>query len=139
MGGNPEKGGQIFWTNSSAQCVRCHAVWDYGGNVGPRLNGVADRLTRNQLLEALIEPSARIAPGYGIVSLELKDQRKINGILQWETADQYAVKVADRPDTLINRKDVVNRVNSPSSMPPMHFLLTRKEIRDVVAYLATLK
>jgi putative heme-binding domain-containing protein len=139
LGGDPERGMMIFWSNSSAQCVRCHAIHDYGGNVGPRLNGVASRLSREQLLEALIEPSTRIAPGYGMVTLELKNKQKINGILQQEKADGYIMKIGDRPDTLVKKTEVVNRVNAPSSMPPMHLLLSRKEIRDVVSFLGTLK
>lgn len=95
-GGDPGRGANIFWSNSSAQCVRCHAIDDYGGNVGPKLNGIASRLKQEQLLEALINPSARIAPGYG-------------------------------------------KEGTPSSMPQMTLLLNKKEIRDVVAYLATLK
>jgi putative heme-binding domain-containing protein len=139
LGGDPRKGGAIFWNNSSAQCVRCHAIDDYGGNVGPRLNGVANRLSREQLLEALIEPSARIAPGFGLVTLELKNGQKINGILQQEKPEGYLMKVGDKPDTMVRKAEVVNRINSPSSMPPMHLLLKKKEIRDVVSYLATLK
>jgi putative heme-binding domain-containing protein len=119
--------------------VRCHAINDYGGNVGPRLNGIATRLKHEQLLEALIEPSARIAPGYGLVSLELKDKQNINGILQQEKAEGYLMKVGDRKDTLIKKSDVVKKVNSPSSMPPMHLMLNKKEIRDVVAFLSTLR
>jgi mono/diheme cytochrome c family protein len=49
------------------------------------------------------------------------------------------MKVGDKADTLIRKTEVANRINSPSSMPPMHLLLNRKEIRDVVSYLATLK
>jgi putative heme-binding domain-containing protein len=139
MGGDPKKGNRIFWNNSSAQCVRCHAIDDRGGNVGPRLNGVANRLSREQLLEALIEPSARIAPGFGLVTLELKKGQKINGILQQEKKDGYVMKVGDKADTLVRKSDVANRINSPSSMPPMHLMISRKEIRDVVSYLATLK
>ncbi len=139
MGGDPKKGNRIFWNNSSAQCVRCHAIDDYGGNVGPRLNGVANRLSREQLLEALIEPSARIAPGFGFVTLELKNGQKLNGILQQEKKDGYLIKVGDKPDSLVRKTDVSNRINSPSSMPPMHLMISRKEIRDVVSYLATLK
>lgn len=138
-GGDPGRGAQIFWANSSAQCVRCHAIDDYGGNVGPKLNGVASRLTQEQLLEALIEPSARIAPGYGMVTLELKNKQNINGILQQEKPDGYVMKIADRPDTLVKKSDVANRLNSPSSMPPMTTLLNKKEIRDVVAFLAAMK
>ena len=139
QGGDPRKGMMIFWANSSAQCVRCHAVDDYGGNVGPKLNGVASRLKREQLLEALIEPSARIAPGYGLVSLDLKNGQKLNGILQQEKPEGYLVKVGNNPDTLVKKTDVAQRTNSPSSMPPMHLLLNKKEIRDVVAFLASLK
>jgi quinoprotein glucose dehydrogenase len=139
QGGNPEKGAYIFWANSSAQCIRCHAINDYGGNVGPRLNGVAKRLKQEQLLEALIEPSARIAPGFGIVTLETKNKQNLNGILQQEKPEGYVMKIGDRPDTLVKKSDVANRINSASSMPPMHLLLNKKEIRDVVAFLSTLK
>jgi mono/diheme cytochrome c family protein len=93
-GGDVRKGNRIFWNHQTAQCIRCHAYDDAGGNAGPRLNGIADRLTKEQLLEALIEPSARIAPGFG---------------------------------------------KPPSSMPPMHLLLNKRELRDVLAFLQTLK
>jgi putative heme-binding domain-containing protein len=139
QGGDPQRGSMIFWANSSAQCVRCHAVDDYGGNVGPKLNGVASRLSREQLLEALIEPSVRIAPGYGIVSLDLKNGQKLNGVLQEERPDALLMKVGNNPDTLVRKTDIAQRNNSPSSMPPMHLLLSKKEIRDVVSFLATLK
>lgn len=138
-GGDPGRGANIFWANSSAQCVRCHAITDYGGNVGPQLDGVASRLKHEQLLEALINPSARIAPGFGIVTLELKNKQSISGTLQQEKPDGYLMKVGDRPDTLIKKSDVANRINAASSMPQMTFLLNKKEIRDVVAFLATLK
>jgi quinoprotein glucose dehydrogenase len=93
-GGDPNRGRRIFFQNQTAQCGRCHAVGDRGGNAGPRLNGVANRLSRQQLLESLINPSARIAAGYG---------------------------------------------TTVSSMPDMRYLLSKKEIRDVVAWLAELK
>lgn len=139
MGGDPGRGGNVIWSNSSAQCLRCHAYDDYGGNIGPRFNGIANRITREQMLEALIEPSARIAPGFGMVTLELKNNGKVNGILQSEKPDAFVMKVADRPDTVIKKSEVANRINAPSSMPPMHFLLSKREIRDVVSFLATLK
>jgi len=139
VGGDPKKGAAIFWGDGSAQCVRCHAINDYGGHVGPNLGGVASRLKPEQLLEAVIEPSARIAPGFGQVTLDMKGGQKIVGILQEEKPDTYRVKVGDKSDTLIKRADVANRTNSPSSMPPMYLLLNKKEIRDVVSYLGTLK
>jgi len=139
LGGDPRRGAGIFWGHPTAQCIRCHSFNDYGGIAGPRMNGIAKKLTHEQILESLIEPSARIAPGYGIVVLELKNAKKISGILQEENTDGYVMKVGDKPDTLVSKLDVVKKTDSPSSMPPMHYLLTKKEIRDVVSFLATLK
>ncbi|MBC7672054.1 MAG: hypothetical protein H7247_06485, partial [Polaromonas sp.] len=39
----------------------------------------------------------------------------------------------------ILKTDIASRVNGPSAMPAMGSILTRREIRDVVEYLSTLK
>ncbi len=137
-GGDPDKGRRIFYSDQSAQCIRCHAYNDYGGNAGPRLNGVADRLSREQLLEALINPSARLAPGYGNVTLELKDGKTVTGILQGESKSGITVKVGDE-EQVIPLSQIVKRTNAASSMPDMKSILTKKQIRDVVSFLAELK
>jgi putative heme-binding domain-containing protein len=72
LGGDANKGRDVFFNNQNAQCMKCHAYDDRGGNAGPRLNGIANRISRQQMLEALITPSARLSPGYGMVTLELK-------------------------------------------------------------------
>jgi putative heme-binding domain-containing protein len=110
-----------------------------GGSAGPRLNGVAARLTREQILESLIDPSAQLAPGFGTVTVELKSGKKINGILQAEKTSDLVLKVGDKPDTLIRKDQIVKQTKGGSSMPPMRLLLTKKEIRDLVSYLSTLK
>jgi quinoprotein glucose dehydrogenase len=139
LGGDVEKGRNLFFRNQTAQCMRCHSFNDYGGDAGPRLNGVAARLTREQLLEALIEPSARIAPGFGIVTVQLKDGKSIAGILQEENEEKFVLKLGDRPDTVIRKADIARQTTAPSSMPPMRYLLTKREIRDLVSFLATLQ
>lgn len=139
LGGEPDLGRRIFFRHQTAQCIRCHSYDDLGGNAGPRLNGVASRLTREQLLEALINPSARLAPGFGTVNLTLKNGKTVSGILQGETNTEVMVKVGDQPDTAVRKDQIAKRVNSPSSMPEMKYLLTKREIRDVVSFLATLK
>ncbi|AKD53775.1 DUF7133 domain-containing protein [Spirosoma radiotolerans] len=139
LGGEPDLGRRIFFRHQTAQCIRCHSYDDLGGNAGPRLNGVASRLTREQLLEALINPSARLAPGFGTVNLTLKNGKTVSGILQGETNTEVMVKVGDQPDVAIRKDQIAKRANSPSSMPEMKYLLTKREIRDVVSFLSTLK
>jgi putative heme-binding domain-containing protein len=138
-GGDLDKGRNLFFRDQAAQCMRCHSYNDYGGNAGPRLNGVAARLTPEQLLESLIEPSARIAPGYGIVTVELNNGKSVAGILQQERTDAIILKVGDRPDTVINKTNIAKQTSAPSSMPPMRYLLTKRQIRDLMSFLTTLK
>lgn len=137
-GGDAARGERIFYQHQTAQCIRCHSLGDMGGSAGPRLNGIAARLTAEQRLQALIDPSARIAPGYGTASITLKSGKTINGIVGNEGNGAITVKRGNDPDTLIQATDIETRVNASSSMPPMRLLLTKKEIRDLMSFLATL-
>jgi len=138
-GGDVARGRNLFFRDQTAQCMRCHSYNDYGGNAGPRLNGVASRLTQEQLLEALIEPSARIAPGYGIVTVNLKNGKSVAGILQEERKNSILLKMGEKPDTVINKTDIVKQTAAPSSMPPMRYLLTKRQLRDLMSFLKTLR
>src|SRR5690606_35866342 len=50
-GGDPRRGSRIYYQNQAAQCTRCHAIFEIGGAVGPNLEGVGSRLTREELAE----------------------------------------------------------------------------------------
>jgi quinoprotein glucose dehydrogenase len=139
QGGDPERGKGVFWGNENAQCLRCHSFDDFGGNAGPRLNGIGARLTRTQLLEALITPSKKIAEGFGTVTLELKNGNKLSGKLQSENDQAFVIKSGQKADTTILKADIVKSTLAGSSMPPMYLLLSKKEIRDLISFLETLK
>ncbi len=139
LGGNPDMGKYIFISNTNAQCMKCHAYDDRGGNAGPRLNGIANRISRQQILEAVITPSARLSPGYGMTNIELKDGKKLFGILEKETPTSVTIKIGGQPTQVIEKSQVAKRTDSPSSMPDMKQILSKREIRDVVSFLATLK
>jgi quinoprotein glucose dehydrogenase len=138
QGGNPNKGRQIFFQHQQAQCMKCHAYDDRGGNAGPRLNGVGNRLSHEQLLESLIDPGKRIAPGYGIVMLELDDGQSVSGIFQGEDAHGVKIRKGQDPDQVIPHSKIKKKTFSPSSMLDMKGILSKREIRDVVSFLATL-
>lgn len=138
-GGDIVKGQRIFFQSQTGQCMRCHAYDDMGGNVGPAMNAIARRLSRQEILESLIDPSKRIAPGYGVVTLELDNGKKVIGVLADENSKSILVKQGASPDTLVMKSNVTTRKDAASSMPDMKAVLSRREIRDLVAYLATLK
>jgi quinoprotein glucose dehydrogenase len=64
-GGDARRGAGVVFTNPAAECTRCHAFEGTAANVGPNLSNIGATLSRDQLVEALLEPSARIAPGFG--------------------------------------------------------------------------
>lgn len=139
FGGNIDEGRNLFYNNSAAQCVRCHATGDYGGKVGPALTTIGGTLSREQLLQALILPSARIAPGFGNVSLVLKDGQKVYGVLTKETDSALTVATSDAEPLVVPLSRITKRENLPSSMPPMDETLSKREIRDIVEFLSSLK
>jgi len=138
-GGNPRAGRRIFYRNAAAQCVRCHAIGDYGGDIGPKLTNIANELTREQLLESLVDPSARVSPGYGVVSVAQKNGTRISGTLVEETASELAIKTSTGTTEKILKNEVEAVQEGPSSMPPMGTILSRRELRDLVAFLSELK
>ena len=138
-GGDARRGQHVIFQGPAAQCTRCHNFGTGpGASVGPPLRTIASRLTREQLLEALVDPSARIAPGFGPVQVTLKNGKRTFGTLLEETDSFIMVDAGSGPSKVL-KADIARRVNGPSAMPPMGTLLTRREIRDVVEYLSTLK
>jgi quinoprotein glucose dehydrogenase len=138
-GGSAQRGRQVTQEHAAAQCGRCHTAVGTTPAVGPNLAGVGGRLTREQLLEALILPSARITPGYGQVSVTLKSGRKLEGTLLEESPTTIAIEDARQGVQRVPVADIATRTNAPSAMPPMNVLLTPRELRDVVEFLASQK
>ena len=138
-GGDPRQGAQVFYRNSAAQCARCHAIGGRGGEVGPSLTQIGNVLSREDILLSLVEPSARIAPGYGMLSLTLEGDQSTSGILTDETSNYVIVKTSDAEPVRIPKSKILQRRNAPSSMPAMGGLLNQRELRDLVAFLTSLK
>lgn len=138
-GGNRRAGYDYFNTNSTGQCVRCHAVGGAGGSVGPAMDNIGNLLSREQILEALINPSARLSPGYGMVTVTLKDGQTVTGILEEETKDELILKTSDAEPMEIALSRIDKRKNMASGMPPMGTLMSKREIRDVIEFLAGMK
>jgi putative membrane-bound dehydrogenase-like protein len=138
-GGRWWQGRNVFANNPTAQCVRCHAVNGTGGQVGPALDNIANILTREQILESLIEPSKRLAPGYGSITVTLTDGQVVTGVLEEETHDELILRTNDAEPMEIAHSRIKKRENGISAMPPMGRMISRRELRDLMEYLGSLK
>lgn len=138
-GGDAASGKEIFYSGGAAQCLRCHKVNGQGSNVGPDLSNVGNQYTNNYLLEALVDPSGSIAPGYGNITLTLKDNKTINGLFRAETENTITIGKTKASQKTYKKSDIANIQRPVSGMPPMNYILSKSEVRDVLAFLQTLK
>ena len=139
FGGNWWQGRSVFTSNPTAQCVRCHSVKGAGGTVGPPLDNIGNILSREQILESLIAPSARIAPGFGNVTLTLTDGQVVSGLLKEETAQYLLLGTSHAEPMKVPLSRITRRENAVSGMPPMGRMISKRELRDLIHYLAGLK
>ncbi len=138
-GGDAEKGVALFRYSNSTQCVRCHMVGTRGNKVGPDLTTIATRITPEQMVEALVAPAARIAPGFGRVTVVLKNGERIEGSFDAETKNDVSITANNKAQTIQRSTIEKLEFGGISPMPPMGLGLTKAELRDLVAYLSTLK
>lgn len=140
-GGDPEAGYEWFVSHPAAECMRCHRIGedhDVGGETAPNLSGIAARhKDRRYFIESLIQPSAVIAPGFGVVTLGFKNGATASGNLLAETADHLDIEYKGKA-VRVQRSDVATLSEPASAMPPMSGILKPAEARDLVAWLASL-
>ena len=138
-GGDPRRGKTIMLSHVAAQCTACHKIADgKGSTVGPNLKSVGLR-ERAYLLESLVNPMAQIAKGYGTISLTLKNGETIAGQFREEKDGKIELRDAEGQTTKIPVAGIAERSPVITTMPPMIAILSKQEIRDVVAFLATLR
>lgn len=140
-GGDSKLGRSIFAGHRKAQCLRCHKVNGLGGDAGPDLSKVAERSKgdREFLLESLINPHAKLAKGYGTVTVVLEDGKVISGTVTSESDTKLVLRTSEGRMQEIKVSEIEQRVKPQSPMPPVGKVLTLRELRDVVEYLSTLR
>jgi len=145
QGGDVTRGKEIFMTHAAGQCAKCHKVDGDGGVAGPELTGIGTRHDRRYLLESLVSPSAVVVPGYGLMMMSLKNGETIGGAFISEDDTHVTIKVID-PDNSsqqienkIALADIASRQPPISAMPPMGLMMKKSEVRDLVAFLASLQ
>jgi putative heme-binding domain-containing protein len=139
-GGDATRGKAIINGHLGANCIACHRVdSDEGSEVGPSLRKVGAERSKFEITESLVEPSAKIVPGFGIETIVLKDGKTLAGSVTKESPNSIELKLADGKTQKVSVAIIASRAPPVSLMPPMLGILTPEEIRDVVAYLSGLK
>ena len=139
FGGNAADGRKIFFERPEASCVRCHKVGGEGGDVGPDLTQVGARQTRDYLLESIVYPNAVISQGFENQIVTLKNGTSYAGTQKSETETELVLNSPEDGVVKIAKKDIQSRERGMSGMPEgMGEVLSRRELRDLVEFLASL-
>ncbi|MFD0893716.1 c-type cytochrome [Luteolibacter ambystomatis] len=137
-GGDAARGKDIYEAHLAAQCTACHRVGKEGSNVGPPLTEVGKK-GRDYILESLVLPQAKIAPGYGAMTVTKKDGTVLAGAPKSESAQAVVMLMPEGKELSIPAADIASKTDAISPMPPMGAILKPGELRDLVEYLSSLK
>jgi len=121
----------------SKTCQNCHRLFGTGGDIGPDVTG-SNRANIDYILENILDPSAVIGRDYQMTVVALTDGRVINGLLRQETDSALTIQTIN-DKVVLPKSEIEERSLANVSMMPERQLetLTKDEVRDLVAYLAS--
>lgn len=130
--GSVERGKQVF----EDACAKCHVARRAGARVGPDLAGI-NMKTKEELLTAILDPSASIEPRYVNYVVTTKDGRMFDGVLAGETAGAITLRGGSEQDVTIPRGQVAEIRSSTISLMPedIEKAVGKQGLADVIAYL----
>jgi PQQ-dependent dehydrogenase (methanol/ethanol family) len=122
--------GERFF-HGAGRCSTCH------DSTGPDLSNIARQLTLPELEQSLDDPSARIAPGYGVVDVVLNDGQTLRGFARSRGSHDLQLQLLTGEFRLLTDREYRDIKSEPMSlMPPLR--ATPAERRDLLAYLSRL-
>jgi quinoprotein glucose dehydrogenase len=138
-GGDPKIGLTLFREKDELGCYRCHRAAGNGGDVGPAMDKIGSKRDREYLLRSIVMPNADYAEGFETVLLKLSDGSVAAGMLTKEGPESVVLTTlgAAQPQTIPTSK-IVGRDRLPSLMPEgLTQMLSKRELRDIIAFLAS--
>lgn len=132
---------------TSAKCILCHRIEDKGTDYGPDLRGWARNQEKEVIIQAIANPSAEIALGYGGTEVLLKNGKRVHGIafnnseLGRDDSPPVVIQSAGGLTQLIPREQIEQRQSFKRSLmyDPGTLGLTEQDIADLAAWLQTYK
>lgn len=139
MGGDATAGRRLFFERQDIACLRCHKIKGEGGEVGPEL-GEIGKQPREYILESIVHPNKKIAPGFESVLVKLKDGMSFAGVVKSENDTILEINSPEDGPMKIDKSKIESRNTGLSAMPAdVATILTKRELRDLIEFLATQK
>ncbi len=125
-----------------ATCNKCHMAAVAGQELGPTLDQIALKYSREKLLQHMLEPSAEIGEKFQSHQFLLMDGSSVSGLIVKESDEKIELMtdlLKPKEILTIPKEDIDEQVKSKVSAMPTGLLdvLTEKEIAGLVAYVDT--
>ena len=139
-GGDSARGKHVFFSKKTA-CNACHRIAGQGESIGPDLSKIGEVRTPRDLLEAIVLPSMSFARGFESYTVSTRSGQIYTGVIGRETAECIYLRTPQRAEIRIERDAIEEMAPSRVSVMPQGLdkTMTAEELRDLVAYLKTLK
>ena len=139
--GEAGRGRALFQDEKRLACAKCHSIDGTATKAGPDLYAVGDKFPRREIVQAILEPSAEIAIGYGTTIVETKSGEVHEGIVKQSSDKAIELMNANGQRVRIPGDDVLRQRGSAVSLMPegLPAGLSREEFTDLVEYLVTLR
>jgi cytochrome c oxidase cbb3-type subunit 3 len=135
LNGNPAAGEALFW--GKGDCGRCHQIGSRGNRLGPDLARGSRRSNAENLKKAIVDPNDDITPGYAIITVVTRDNKKISGLERW--LDNFSARLVDESgnERTFLRDEVTSVTREMRSTMPDNYskIFSDAELDDVVAYI----
>jgi len=138
--GDVKEGAEIY-QRAQLNCVACHQIGGVGGILGPNLDTVGAGLPLDLIVESVLWPNRQLKEGYFAVTVTTKDGNVFTGY-----EEKGAEGILWLRDTATGKRqpitpaNIAQRNNIGTLMPAgLTNSLKPEELRDLIAYLATLK
>jgi len=135
VSGDAAAGERFF--SGKGQCASCHMVYGGGSPIGPDLSNVAREMTVDEVREALVRPGGRITPGYGLVTVQLRDGSSIRGFAR--SRSNFDIRVQDFEGGLhLIQEGQVSAIREETGSLMQPVKASPKDMQDLIAYLSGL-
>jgi putative heme-binding domain-containing protein len=137
--GNAKHGKEIF-ERPAINCIACHQIGGKGGIIGPQLDALGRGVPIELIVEAVMWPQRQIKEGYTATTVTTKDGRTLMGYKTSESDSELGLRdMAVGTVTTLPKSQLATRTDAGSLMPEgLTASLSREELRDLIAYLASL-
>jgi putative membrane-bound dehydrogenase-like protein len=130
--GDPYNGKRLY----TAACASCHRMFNQGGDIGPDLTSF-NRRDENNLLLAIVNPSAEVREGYENFSVETRDERALSGFIVEQDERRVILRGFDGQNVVLPRAEIATLEAAGMSLMPEGLTtgLDDQQVRDLFAYL----